>query len=129
MKAKTSWQARTLISNLTFCLAYQHLHSILEIYPSATLERSAYGFLATVVTSPLVNSPATMTFLLSISSSIGKKILLSALHHVDILDKDPSDFVDLAVGKKTTLEIRDVGLRVKARHVKTTCLTLLIITM
>lgn len=54
-----------------------------------------------------------MAFLLSISSSIGKKILLSALHHVDILDKDPSDFVDLAVGKKTTLEIRDVGLRVK----------------
>ncbi|KAF2496737.1 hypothetical protein BU16DRAFT_340567 [Lophium mytilinum] len=54
-----------------------------------------------------------MAFFTNISSSIGKKILLYALRHADILDKDPSDFVNVAVGKRTTLEVRDVGLRVK----------------
>ncbi|KAF2803045.1 uncharacterized protein BDZ99DRAFT_503439 [Mytilinidion resinicola] len=54
-----------------------------------------------------------MAFFTTISSSIGKRILLYALRHADILDKDPSDFVDVAVGKRTTLEVRDVGLRVK----------------
>jgi autophagy-related protein 2 len=54
-----------------------------------------------------------MAFFASISSSIGKKVLLFALRNADILDKDPSDFVDVAVGKRTTLEVRDVGLHVK----------------
>lgn len=55
-----------------------------------------------------------MAFFSGISSSIGKRILLSALRRIDILDKDPADFVKVDVGKQTTLEIRDVGLHIKA---------------
>ncbi|KAK3201982.1 hypothetical protein GRF29_164g1315948 [Pseudopithomyces chartarum] len=47
------------------------------------------------------------------SSAIGKKLLLFGLRHIDILDKDPAEFVNVDVGKKTTLEIKDVGLHVK----------------
>lgn len=35
------------------------------------------------------------------------------LRQIDILDKDPADFVNVDVGKRTTLEVRDVGLHVK----------------
>ncbi|KAF2751335.1 hypothetical protein M011DRAFT_464069 [Sporormia fimetaria CBS 119925] len=49
----------------------------------------------------------------TVSSSIGKRLLLFGLRHIDILDKDPADFVSVDVGKKTTLEVRDVGLDVK----------------
>lgn len=55
-----------------------------------------------------------MAFFSALSSSIGKKILLFGLRHIDILDKDPSDFVSVDVGKRTTLEVRDVGLHIKA---------------
>jgi autophagy-related protein 2 len=48
-----------------------------------------------------------------ISSSIGKRILLFGLRQIDILDKDPADFVSVDVGKRTTLEVRDVGLHIK----------------
>jgi autophagy-related protein 2 len=54
-----------------------------------------------------------MAFFSALSSSIGKKILLFGLRHIDILDKDPSDFVSVDVGKRTTLEVRDVGLHIK----------------
>ncbi|KAF2205332.1 hypothetical protein GQ43DRAFT_453199 [Delitschia confertaspora ATCC 74209] len=54
-----------------------------------------------------------MAFFAAISSSIGKKLLLFGLRHIDILDKDPSDFVSVDVGKRTTLEVRDVGLHIK----------------
>jgi autophagy-related protein 2 len=54
-----------------------------------------------------------MAFFSGLSSSIGKKLLLYGLRHIDILDKDPADFVSVDVGKKTTLEVRDVGLHVK----------------
>ncbi|KAF2638210.1 hypothetical protein P280DRAFT_78180 [Massarina eburnea CBS 473.64] len=54
-----------------------------------------------------------MAFLSAVSSTIGKKLLLFGLRHIDILDKDPADFVNVDVGKKTTLEVRDVGLHVK----------------
>lgn len=52
-----------------------------------------------------------MAFFSGLSSSIGKKLLLYGLRHVDILDKDPADFVSVDVGKRTTLEVKDVGLR------------------
>ncbi|KAF1954613.1 hypothetical protein CC80DRAFT_122086 [Byssothecium circinans] len=54
-----------------------------------------------------------MAFFSAVSSTIGKKLLLFGLRHIDILDKDPADFVNVDVGKKTTLEVRDVGLHVK----------------
>jgi hypothetical protein len=54
-----------------------------------------------------------MAFFSALSSSIGKKLLLFGLRHIDILDKDPADFVSVDFGKKTTLEVRDVGLHVK----------------
>ncbi|KAF2258444.1 hypothetical protein CC78DRAFT_114679 [Lojkania enalia] len=54
-----------------------------------------------------------MAFFSAVSSSIGKRLLLFGLRHIDILDKDPADFVSVDVGKKTTLEVRDVGLHVK----------------
>jgi len=54
-----------------------------------------------------------MAFFSAISSSIGKKILLFGLSHIDVLDKDPSDFVSVDVGKRTILEVRDVGLHIK----------------
>jgi autophagy-related protein 2 len=54
-----------------------------------------------------------MAFFSNLSSTIGKKLLLFGLRHIDILDKDPADFVSVDVGKKTTLEVRDVGLHVK----------------
>ncbi|OCK85551.1 hypothetical protein K432DRAFT_421693 [Lepidopterella palustris CBS 459.81] len=55
-----------------------------------------------------------MAFFTSGISSLGKKSLIRLLQYIDILDKDPSDFVDVALGLwKTTLEVRDVGLRVK----------------
>jgi len=54
-----------------------------------------------------------MAFFSGISSSIGKKLLLYGLRQIDILDKDPADFVSVDVGKTTTLEVRDVGLHVK----------------
>lgn len=67
-----------------------------------------------------------MAFFSAVSSSIGKKLLLYGLRHIDILDKDPAEFVSVDVGKRTTLEVRDVGLHVKVckentltRHVKT----------
>lgn len=57
-----------------------------------------------------------MAFFSGLSSSIGKKLLLYGLRHIDILDKDPADFVSVDVGKKTTLEVRDVGLHIKVRR-------------
>ncbi|KAF2627586.1 hypothetical protein BU25DRAFT_50531 [Macroventuria anomochaeta] len=54
-----------------------------------------------------------MAFFSAVSSSIGKKLLLYGLRHIDILDKDPAEFVSVDVGKRTTLEVRDVGLHVK----------------
>ncbi|CAI6266894.1 unnamed protein product [Periconia digitata] len=54
-----------------------------------------------------------MAFLFNISSSIGKRLLLFGLRHIDILDKDPADFVNVDVGKETTLRMTDVGLHVK----------------
>lgn len=54
-----------------------------------------------------------MAFFSAVSSSIGKKLLLYGLRHIDILDKDPTEFVSVDVGKRTTLEVRDVGLHVK----------------
>lgn len=55
-----------------------------------------------------------MAFFSGLSSSIGRKLLLYGLRHIDILDKDPADFVSVDVGKRTTLEVRDVGLHIKA---------------
>ncbi|KAI8933639.1 hypothetical protein NX059_009363 [Plenodomus lindquistii] len=52
-------------------------------------------------------------FFSGLSSSIGKKLLLYGLRQIDILDKDPADFVSVDVGKRTTLEVRDVGLHIK----------------
>jgi hypothetical protein len=54
-----------------------------------------------------------MAFFSGLSSSIGKKLLLYGLRHIDILDKDPADFVSVDVGKRTTLEVRDVGLHIR----------------
>ncbi|KAJ8110632.1 hypothetical protein OPT61_g6571 [Boeremia exigua] len=54
-----------------------------------------------------------MAFFSAVSSSIGKKLLLYGLRHIDILDKDPAEFVSVDVGKRTTLEVRDVGLHAK----------------
>ncbi|KAF2681024.1 hypothetical protein K458DRAFT_85184 [Lentithecium fluviatile CBS 122367] len=54
-----------------------------------------------------------MAFFSALSSTIGRKLLLFGLRHIDILDKDPADFVSFDFGKKTTLEVRDVGLHVK----------------
>ncbi|KAI4648346.1 hypothetical protein J4E93_004758 [Alternaria ventricosa] len=54
-----------------------------------------------------------MAFFSALSSSIGRKLLLYGLRHIDILDKDPADFVSVDVGRRTTLEVRDVGLHVK----------------
>lgn len=54
-----------------------------------------------------------MAFFSGLSSSIGRKLLLYGLRQIDILDKDPADFVSVDVGKRTTLEVRDVGLHVK----------------
>lgn len=50
-----------------------------------------------------------------ISSVFGKKLLLFGLRHIDILDKDPAEFVNVDVGKRTTLEVKDVGLHIKVR--------------
>jgi autophagy-related protein 2 len=58
-----------------------------------------------------------MAFFSGLSSSIGKKLLLYGLRQIDILDKDPADFVNLDVGRKTTLEVRDVGLHVKVGRI------------
>ncbi|KAI4920806.1 hypothetical protein J4E85_008921 [Alternaria conjuncta] len=54
-----------------------------------------------------------MAFFSTLSSSIGRRMLLYGLRHIDILDKDPADFVSVDVGWRTTLEVRDVGLHVK----------------
>ncbi|XP_014558299.1 hypothetical protein COCVIDRAFT_94716 [Bipolaris victoriae FI3] len=54
-----------------------------------------------------------MAFFSGLSSSIGRKLLLYGLRQIDILDKDPADFVSVDVGKRTTLEVRDVGLHIK----------------
>ncbi|KAF1835272.1 hypothetical protein BDW02DRAFT_597404 [Decorospora gaudefroyi] len=54
-----------------------------------------------------------MAFFSGLSSAIGRKLLLYGLRQVDILDKDPADFVSVDVGKRTTLEVRDVGLHIK----------------
>lgn len=59
--------------------------------------------------------PQTMAFFSGLSSSIGRKLLLYGLRQIDILDKDPADFVSVDVGKRTTLEVRDVGLHIKVR--------------
>lgn len=64
-----------------------------------------------------------MAFFSAVSSSIGKKLLLYGLRHVDILDKDPTEFVSVDVGKRTTLEVRDVGLHTKVR-MQTWCMLL-----
>ncbi|KAE8854312.1 hypothetical protein PTNB29_09668 [Pyrenophora teres f. teres] len=45
-----------------------------------------------------------MAFFSGLSSSIGRRLLLYGLRHIDILDKDPADFVSVDVGKRTTLE-------------------------
>lgn len=58
--------------------------------------------------------PGSMAFFLSsISASIVKRLFLFTLSRLDILDQDPSDFVEVSVGKTSTLELRDVGIRVK----------------
>ncbi|KAL1612207.1 autophagy-related protein 2 [Paraconiothyrium brasiliense] len=54
-----------------------------------------------------------MAFISGLSSAFGKKLLLFGLRHIDILDKDPAEFVNVDVGKRTTLVVRDVGLHVK----------------
>ncbi|KAL1795258.1 hypothetical protein ACET3X_007074 [Alternaria dauci] len=54
-----------------------------------------------------------MAFFSGLSSSIGRRLLLYGLRHIDIFDKDPADFVSVDVGKRTTLEVRDVGLHIK----------------
>ncbi|KAF1973735.1 hypothetical protein BU23DRAFT_532948 [Bimuria novae-zelandiae CBS 107.79] len=55
-----------------------------------------------------------MAFLFSgLSSALGKKLLLFGLRQIDILDKDPAEFVNFEAGRKTTLEVKDVGLHVK----------------
>lgn len=59
-----------------------------------------------------------MAFFSAVSSSIGKKLLLYGLRHIDILDKDPAEFVSVDVGKRTTLEVRDVGLHIKVCTVR-----------
>ena len=56
-----------------------------------------------------------MAFFSGLSSSIGRRLLLYGLRHIDIFDKDPADFVSVDVGKRTTLEVRDVGLHIKVR--------------
>ncbi|KAF2276964.1 uncharacterized protein EI97DRAFT_375734 [Westerdykella ornata] len=56
---------------------------------------------------------AFLTTFSRLSSSIGRKLLLFGLRHIDILDKDPADFVNVDIGTTTTLEVRDVGLHVK----------------
>lgn len=56
-----------------------------------------------------------MAFFSGWSASAGKALLLFGLRHLDILDKDPKNFVDVKVGKETTLEVRDVGLSIKVR--------------
>lgn len=61
---------------------------------------------------------AAMAFFSAVSSSIGKKLLLYGLRHIDILDKDPAEFVSVDVGKRTTLEVRDVGLHIKVCTVR-----------
>jgi autophagy-related protein 2 len=63
-----------------------------------------------------------MAFFSGLSSTIGRKLLLYGLRQIDILDKDPADFVSVNVGKRTTLEVRDVGLHIKVRkNNSTTC--------
>ncbi|KAJ4357612.1 autophagy- protein 2 [Didymosphaeria variabile] len=54
-----------------------------------------------------------MAFISGLSSAFGKKLLLFGLRHIDILDKDPAEFVNVDVGKRTTLVVRDVGLHIK----------------
>ena len=54
-----------------------------------------------------------MAFFSGLSSTIGRKLLLYGLRQIDILDKDPAEFVSVDVGKRTTLEVRDVGLHIK----------------
>ena len=44
--------------------------------------------------------------------------MLYGLRHIDILDKDPAEFVSVDVGKRTTLEVRDVGLHIKVCMVR-----------
>ena len=39
-----------------------------------------------------------------LSSAIGKKLLLFGLRHIDILDKDPQEFVNVDLGKKIMAE-------------------------
>lgn len=53
------------------------------------------------------------SFFSGFSSAVGKKLLLFGLRHIDVLDKDPAEFVSVDVGKQTTLEVTDVGLHVK----------------
>jgi hypothetical protein len=67
----------------------------------------------------------TMAFFSGLSSSIGRKLLLYGLRQIDILDKDPADFVSVDVGKRTTLEVRDVGLHVKVGSIGASLLALL----
>lgn len=57
-----------------------------------------------------------MAFVSSLSSILGKRLLLFGLRHIDILDKDPANYVTVDVGRETSLEIRDVGLHVKASY-------------
>ena len=66
----------------------------------------------------LAAETAVMAFFSAVSSSIGKKLLLYGLRHIDILDKDPAEFVSVDVGKRTTLEVRDVGLHIKVCTVR-----------
>jgi autophagy-related protein 2 len=51
-----------------------------------------------------------MAFFFALSLTIGRKLLLFRLHHVEVFDKDPVDFASVYMGKKTTLGLRDVGL-------------------
>ena len=53
-----------------------------------------------------------------IPSYIQKRILRYALSHIDWLDTDALDLdrLDIVVGRRSTVELRDVGLRLKVRE-------------
>lgn len=53
-----------------------------------------------------------------IPSYIQKRILRYALSRVDLLDIDALDLdkADIVIGKKSTFELQDVGLRLKVRE-------------
>ena len=52
------------------------------------------------------------------ASSMPKRLLQYALSRLDILETNALDFenLDIALGKNTVVEFRDVGLRLKVVH-------------